>query len=103
MYICVFCISVLRLKGVWFTGEDFIKQEEEICHNCLLLYFDTIGSSGVESVITKAESNQSGESLIPETAQLMSSFSSLQPKIFAQLQVLSSHLQNIKHEVLKAS
>ncbi|OWK58465.1 Calcium-responsive transcription factor [Lonchura striata] len=46
------------------------------------------GSSGVESVITKAESNQSGESLIPETAQLMSSFSSLQPKIFAQLQGL---------------
>ncbi|XP_077641249.1 calcium-responsive transcription factor isoform X3 [Lonchura striata] len=46
------------------------------------------GSSGVESVITKAESNQSGEALIPETAQLMSSFSSLQPKIFAQLQGL---------------
>ncbi|RMC18453.1 hypothetical protein DUI87_04342 [Hirundo rustica rustica] len=46
------------------------------------------GSSGVESVITKAESNQSGESLIPETAQLLSSLSSLQPKIFAQLQGL---------------
>ncbi|NXU66624.1 CARTF factor, partial [Horornis vulcanius] len=44
--------------------------------------------SGVESVITKTESNQSGESLIPETAQLMSSLSSLQPKIFAQLQGL---------------
>ncbi|NWX32888.1 CARTF factor, partial [Notiomystis cincta] len=41
-----------------------------------------------ESVITKAESNQSGESLIPETAQLLSSLSSLQPKIFAQLQGL---------------
>ncbi|XP_041328685.1 calcium-responsive transcription factor isoform X3 [Pyrgilauda ruficollis] len=46
------------------------------------------GSSGAESVITKAESNQSGESLIPETAQLLSSLSSLQPKIFAQLQGL---------------
>ncbi|XP_050832790.1 calcium-responsive transcription factor isoform X2 [Serinus canaria] len=46
------------------------------------------GSSGVESVITKAESNQSGDSLIPETAQLLSSLSSLQPKIFAQLQGL---------------
>ncbi|NXN82096.1 CARTF factor, partial [Bombycilla garrulus] len=43
---------------------------------------------GVESVIAKAESNQSGESLIPETAQLLSSLSSLQPKIFAQLQGL---------------
>ncbi|NXT64720.1 CARTF factor, partial [Chaetops frenatus] len=41
-----------------------------------------------ESVITKAESNQSGKSLIPETAQLLSSLSSLQPKIFAQLQGL---------------
>ncbi|NXR14707.1 CARTF factor, partial [Semnornis frantzii] len=41
-----------------------------------------------ESVITKAESNQSGESLLPETAQLLSSLSSLQPKIFAQLQGL---------------
>ncbi|NXW95195.1 CARTF factor, partial [Alopecoenas beccarii] len=41
-----------------------------------------------ESVSTKAESNQSGESLLPETAQLLSSLSSLQPKIFAQLQGL---------------
>ncbi|NXW61482.1 CARTF factor, partial [Eurystomus gularis] len=41
-----------------------------------------------ESVITKAESNQSEESLIPETVQLLSSLSSLQPKIFAQLQGL---------------
>ncbi|NXS20846.1 CARTF factor, partial [Mystacornis crossleyi] len=41
-----------------------------------------------ESVITKAESNQNGESLTPETAQLLSSLSSLQPKIFAQLQGL---------------
>ncbi|KFQ87840.1 Calcium-responsive transcription factor, partial [Phoenicopterus ruber ruber] len=31
---------------------------------------------------------QSGESLLPETAQLLSSLSSLQPKIFAQLQGL---------------
>ncbi|NXH31828.1 CARTF factor, partial [Myiagra hebetior] len=45
-------------------------------------------SDGGESVITKAESNQSGESLVPETAQLLSSLSSLQPKIFAQLQGL---------------
>ncbi|NXL45664.1 CARTF factor, partial [Podilymbus podiceps] len=41
-----------------------------------------------ESVITKAESNQSGESLLPETAHLLSSLSSLQPKIFAQFQGL---------------
>ncbi|NXW21870.1 CARTF factor, partial [Circaetus pectoralis] len=41
-----------------------------------------------ESVVTKAESNQSGESLLPETAQLLSSLSSIQPKIFAQLQGL---------------
>ncbi|NXG04286.1 CARTF factor, partial [Sakesphorus luctuosus] len=46
------------------------------------------GSSGGESAITKAESNQSRESLLPETAQLLSSLSSLQPKIFAQLQGL---------------
>ncbi|NXY06027.1 CARTF factor, partial [Pteruthius melanotis] len=45
-------------------------------------------SDGSSGVITKAESNQSGESLIPETAQLLSSLSSLQPKIFAQLQGL---------------
>ncbi|KFP97253.1 Calcium-responsive transcription factor, partial [Leptosomus discolor] len=43
------------------------------------------GSSAGESVVTKAESNHSGESLLPETAQLLSS---LQPKIFAQLQGL---------------
>ncbi|XP_075612492.1 calcium-responsive transcription factor isoform X4 [Balearica regulorum gibbericeps] len=46
------------------------------------------GSSAGESDVTKAESNQSGESLLPETAQLLSSLSSLQPKIFAQLQGL---------------
>ncbi|KFQ07017.1 Calcium-responsive transcription factor [Haliaeetus albicilla] len=46
------------------------------------------GSSAGESVVTKAESNQSGESLLPETAQLLSSLSSIQPKIFAQLQGL---------------
>ncbi|NWW38748.1 CARTF factor, partial [Panurus biarmicus] len=49
-------------------------------------------SVGVESVVTKAESSQSGQSLIPETAQLLSSLSSLQPKIFAQLQ--GSQLQS---------
>lgn len=73
----------------------------KICHNCLLPHSGTVGSSEVESVITKAESNQSGESLTPETAQLLSSLSSLQPKIFAQLQVQSSHLQSIKHAVLE--
>ncbi|NXY81789.1 CARTF factor, partial [Alcedo cyanopectus] len=46
------------------------------------------GSSAGESVITKAESSQSGESLLPETVQLLSSLSSLQPKILAQLQGL---------------
>ncbi|XP_021255364.1 calcium-responsive transcription factor isoform X4 [Numida meleagris] len=46
------------------------------------------GSSPGESVITKAESNQSGETLLSERAQLLSSLSSLQPKIFAQLQGL---------------
>ncbi|XP_026709016.1 calcium-responsive transcription factor isoform X2 [Athene cunicularia] len=46
------------------------------------------GSSACESVVMKAESNQSGETVLPETAQLLSSLSSLQPKIFAQLQGL---------------
>ncbi|XP_068264224.1 calcium-responsive transcription factor isoform X3 [Nyctibius grandis] len=46
------------------------------------------GSSAGESIGTKAESSQSGELLLPETAQLLSSLSSLQPKIFAQLQGL---------------
>ncbi|NXX40349.1 CARTF factor, partial [Tricholaema leucomelas] len=46
------------------------------------------GHSSGDSVTAKAESNQSGESLLPETAQLLSSLSSLQPKIFAQLQAL---------------
>ncbi|NXU39627.1 CARTF factor, partial [Drymodes brunneopygia] len=41
-----------------------------------------------ESVITKAESNQSGEPLVPVTPQLLSSLSSLQPKIFTQIQGL---------------
>ncbi|NXM24614.1 CARTF factor, partial [Oxyruncus cristatus] len=45
-------------------------------------------SDGGESVVTRAESSQSGESLLPETAQLLSSLSSLQPRIFAQLQGL---------------
>ncbi|XP_044523410.1 calcium-responsive transcription factor isoform X1 [Gracilinanus agilis] len=48
----------------------------------------TEGSSPGESIITKVEANQTGESLSPETAQLLSSLSSLQPKIFAQLQGL---------------
>ncbi|NWR89038.1 CARTF factor, partial [Furnarius figulus] len=45
-------------------------------------------SDGGESAITKAEPNHSREPLLPETAQLLSSLSSLQPKIFAQLQGL---------------
>ncbi|NXA40764.1 CARTF factor, partial [Eudromia elegans] len=45
-------------------------------------------SDAMGSVITKAESNHSGESLLPETAQLLSSLSSFQPKIFAQFQGL---------------
>ncbi|KAM9037534.1 calcium-responsive transcription factor isoform 4-T7 [Sarcophilus harrisii] len=48
----------------------------------------TEGSSPGESIITKVEANQTGESLSPETAHLLSSLSSLQPKIFAQLQGL---------------
>ncbi|XP_075287287.1 calcium-responsive transcription factor isoform X5 [Opisthocomus hoazin] len=46
------------------------------------------GSSAGESVVSKTECKQSGESLLPGTAQLLSSLSSLQPKIFAQLQGL---------------
>ncbi|XP_039768459.1 calcium-responsive transcription factor isoform X2 [Ornithorhynchus anatinus] len=46
------------------------------------------GSSPGESVVTKVEASQTGESLSTETAQLLSSLSSLQPKIFAQLQGL---------------
>ncbi|NXS58461.1 CARTF factor, partial [Brachypteracias leptosomus] len=46
------------------------------------------GSSAGESVIPKAEYNQSEESLVPETVQLLSSLSSFQPKILAQLQGL---------------
>ncbi|XP_010189186.1 PREDICTED: calcium-responsive transcription factor-like, partial [Mesitornis unicolor] len=46
------------------------------------------GSLAGESVVTKAESSQSGESLLPDTARLLSSLSSIQPKIFAQLQGL---------------
>ncbi|XP_038605691.1 calcium-responsive transcription factor [Tachyglossus aculeatus] len=49
------------------------------------------GNSPGESVVTKVEANQTGESLSTETAQLLSSLSSLQPKIFAQLQ--GFHLQ----------
>ncbi|XP_020828473.1 calcium-responsive transcription factor isoform X2 [Phascolarctos cinereus] len=48
----------------------------------------TEGSSPGESIITKVEADQTGESLSPETAHLLSSLSSLQPKIFAQLQGL---------------
>ncbi|NXM71592.1 CARTF factor, partial [Serilophus lunatus] len=45
-------------------------------------------SDGGESAITKAESSQSRESLLPGTTQLLSSLSSLQPKILAEVQGL---------------
>ncbi|CAM5090033.1 unnamed protein product [Natator depressus] len=48
----------------------------------------TEGSLPGDSIATKVESSQTGENLLPETAQLLSSLSSLQPKIFAQLQGL---------------
>ncbi|XP_073162568.1 calcium-responsive transcription factor isoform X2 [Lepidochelys kempii] len=48
----------------------------------------TEGSLPGDSIATKVESSQTGENLPPETAQLLSSLSSLQPKIFAQLQGL---------------
>ncbi|NXC36744.1 CARTF factor, partial [Campylorhamphus procurvoides] len=47
------------------------------------------GNSGGESAITKVEPNQSREPLLPETAQLLSSLSSLQPKILQGLQLQS--------------
>ncbi|NWX99715.1 CARTF factor, partial [Nothoprocta ornata] len=46
------------------------------------------GSPATEPVITKADCSHSRESLLLETAQLLSSLSSFQPKIFAQLQGL---------------
>ncbi|XP_037767938.1 calcium-responsive transcription factor isoform X3 [Chelonia mydas] len=48
----------------------------------------TEGSLPGDSIATKVESSPTGENLPPETAQLLSSLSSLQPKIFAQLQGL---------------
>ncbi|XP_069471619.1 calcium-responsive transcription factor [Ambystoma mexicanum] len=44
--------------------------------------------STTDAVITKVESSQTGDTLSPETVQLLSSLSSLQPQIFAQLQGL---------------
>ncbi|KAJ1186579.1 hypothetical protein NDU88_003360 [Pleurodeles waltl] len=41
-----------------------------------------------DAIIAKVESSQIGDSLSPETVHLLSSLSSLQPKIFAQLQGL---------------
>ncbi|XP_014345621.1 calcium-responsive transcription factor isoform X3 [Latimeria chalumnae] len=46
------------------------------------------GSSSGDSVITKVEATQIGDTLSPEAAQLLTSLSTLQPKIFAQLQGL---------------
>ncbi|KAM9663636.1 calcium-responsive transcription factor isoform 1-T2 [Trichechus inunguis] len=46
------------------------------------------GNSSGESVTTKVEANQTRSSLFPEPAQRLSSLSSFQPKIFAQLQGL---------------
>lgn len=84
---------MLNLQGRLLNGKK--KFVITVCFLC-----GTVGSSAGESVITKAESNQSGESLLPETAQLLSSLSSLQPKIFAQLQVQSSVLPNVRRSVL---
>lgn len=93
-------MSILRLKGLVQFAEEVFKWEEIIHHNCLPPLCCTVGRSAGESLVTKAEANQSGESLLPETAQLLSSLSSLQPKIFAQLQVQSSCLQNMKRSGL---
>ncbi|XP_071072276.1 calcium-responsive transcription factor isoform X6 [Dasypus novemcinctus] len=49
------------------------------------------GNSPRESMATKVETNRTGRSLSPEPTNLLSSLSSSQPKIFAQLQGL--HLQ----------
>ncbi|XP_023588774.1 calcium-responsive transcription factor isoform X2 [Trichechus manatus latirostris] len=46
------------------------------------------GNSSGESVTTKVEANQTRSSLFPEPAQRLSSLSSFQPRIFAQLQGL---------------
>ncbi|XP_057600255.1 calcium-responsive transcription factor isoform X3 [Hippopotamus amphibius kiboko] len=46
------------------------------------------GNSQGESVSSKMETNQTGASLSPEPAHLLSSLSSFQPKIFTQLQGL---------------
>jgi len=87
----------LGLKGLGlihsFTGEAFKQGGNS--SNCLLTVCGTAGNSPGESVITKVESNQGVETLLSEKAQLLSSLSSLQPKIFAQLQVWSSFLENI--------
>lgn len=97
------CVSVLRLKGLGLfhlQGRFLNKRRKSVTTVCLFIVSGTVGSSPAESVITKGESNQSGESLLPETAQLLSSLSSLQPKIFAQFQVQSSCLQNVRSSVL---
>lgn len=96
-------VSVLRLKGLGLfhlQGRLLNKRRKSVTTVCLFIVSGTVGSSPAESVVTKGESNQSGESLLPETAQLLSSLSSLQPKIFAQLQVQSSCLQNVRSSVL---
>lgn len=102
MHIYVSVLSVLRLKGLglFHLQGRLLNKREGVCYNCLFIVSGTVGSSPAESVVTKGESNQSGESLLPETAQLLSSLSSLQPKIFAQLQVQSSCLQNVRCSVL---
>lgn len=96
-------VSVLRLTGLGLfhlQGRLLNKRRKSVTTVCLFIVSGTVGSSPAESVVTKGESNQSGESLLPETAQLLSSLSSLQPKIFAQLQVQSSCLQNVRSSVL---
>lgn len=91
MHIHVFLYIYIETEGAQFAGEALNGKKKSGITVCFLC--GTVGSSAGESVVTKAESNQSGESLLPETAQLLSSLSSLQPKIFAQLQVQSSVYQ----------
>ncbi|MGH0117633.1 UNVERIFIED_CONTAM: hypothetical protein FKN15_041825 [Acipenser sinensis] len=57
----------------------------------LTLASTTIEEAPVDSMISKAGNLEVSDTLSPEAVQLLSSFSSLQPKIFAQLQGI--HLQ----------
>lgn len=100
VYTCLNYIYI-EIEVAWlvpFTGEAFKQGGNS--SNSLLTVCGTAGSSPGDSVITKAESNQSVETLLSEKAQLLSSFSSLQSKIFAQFQVWSSFLENVRCSML---